>query len=152
MLSRPIWLRYKKLTLSRGKDDERAQMRSTCGLGGHEWIDAVPSRPEFRLPAVLFLPAFRHYLGLDTWFGDDTPLQCRHIVPAGASASSAAPSRGVPSSWTAASQIRRGAHTHQPNPGGQDLGVTAQAAHEKRVSSILLYTNTISKLEWLCLN
>ena len=54
----------------------------------------------------------------------------RHIGPAGASASSAAPSRGAPSSWTAASQIRRGAQTHQPNPGGRDLGVTAQAAHE----------------------
>ena len=83
VLSRPIWLRHKKLTMLRGKDGERALMRSACALGGHEWIDAVPTRPEFCLPAVLFLPAFRHYLGLDTWMGEDLPLQCRHTVPAG---------------------------------------------------------------------
>ena len=47
VLSRPLWLRHKKLTMSRGKDGERALMRSACALGGHEWIDAVPTRPEF---------------------------------------------------------------------------------------------------------
>ena len=75
-LSRPLWLRHKGNLVMHGTDAERSLMRSACGLGGHEWVDAVPSHPAFRVPTVFWLPAFRHYLGLSTFPGPQPPPAC----------------------------------------------------------------------------
>ena len=76
-LSRPLWLCHKFSLLQHSQPAERALLRSACALGGHEWTDAVPSHDDFRVPAVLWLPAFRHYLGLPTFPGEHPPLACK---------------------------------------------------------------------------
>ena len=68
---------HKASLLKHSQPSERALLRSACALGGHEWTDAVPSHEDFRVPAVMWVPAFRHFLGLPTFPGEHPPLACR---------------------------------------------------------------------------
>ena len=44
-------------------------MLSAAQVGGHEWLEAVPSHPRFVIEPVEFVHAFRHYLGLHPFGG-----------------------------------------------------------------------------------
>ena len=44
-------------------------MRSAAQVGGHEWLEAVPSHPFLVCEPVAFRFALRHYLGLDPFGG-----------------------------------------------------------------------------------